>query len=860
MSYQVNLPSSAASISSSSSISDEEDDRLSDWASSLGEARQTKSLFDETVLPSPEAALEHDANIWDFRLQETCQKLGLDMFGRIRLINLIRNAGLAKDQIEALSSSDPLFKDDNLLRPVIPDDPLLQYDPDDSWSDDEDLPQPPRSTAGPSQSQSSSTAENSRISQLEAELEQARRDLASMRSLISKTVGVEDDDQDQSSVESSTQVEGKGKGKAVERDDDTHYFHSYEENDIHEIMLKDTVRTVSYARFILSNPQVFKDAIVMDVGCGTGILSMLAAKAGAKHVYAIEASGLAVKARANIKKNGFENIITVIQGKVEDIQLPVKEVDVIVSEWMGYMLLYESMLDSVLVARDRFLSASGLMASAQSQVTERGRRGYPSGLRSMDSILVRCNYETFEGLDRWWWIQEIRSGIDMFRPPSTPRSTAGPSQSQSSSTAENSRISQLEAELEQARRDLASMRSLISKTVGVEDDDQDQSSVESSTQVEGKGKGKAVERDDDTHYFHSYEENDIHEIMLKDTVRTVSYARFILSNPQVFKDAIVMDVGCGTGILSMLAAKAGAKHVYAIEASGLAVKARANIKKNGFENIITVIQGKVEDIQLPVKEVDVIVSEWMGYMLLYESMLDSVLVARDRFLSASGLMAPSQTRLVISAITGDRTWKERISFWPSVYGFDLSEMQLPAFEEGLTEVVDRDEVVTSEAVVRDINSHNATIKSLDFHSSFTLSSTSSSEVQIKAFLTHFDTFFSPISGGAFHTSLDEDVEILPFRDDEYEHPVQSLSSKGKEGEGVKVSFTTGPRGKYTHWKQVVFLLRKHITLRSNEKIEGRFYCRKSENNSRELDVEIHYRVVGEKEKEGSYEVQCYKVR
>lgn len=73
---------------------------------------------------------------------------------------------------------------------------------------------------------------------------------------------------------------------------------------------------------------------------------MFAAKAGAKQVFAIEASGLASKARENIKKNGLEGIITyaprlwnsltsrVIQGKVEDIQLPVKEVDVIISEWM----------------------------------------------------------------------------------------------------------------------------------------------------------------------------------------------------------------------------------------------------------------------------------------------------------------------------------------------------------------------------------------------------------------------------------------------------------------------------------------------------------------------------------------------
>jgi protein arginine N-methyltransferase 3 len=43
--------------------------------------------------------------------------------------------------------------------------------------------------------------------------------------------------------------------------------------DIHETMLKDTVRTMSYGEFILNNPGIFKDAIVMDVGCGSGILS-----------------------------------------------------------------------------------------------------------------------------------------------------------------------------------------------------------------------------------------------------------------------------------------------------------------------------------------------------------------------------------------------------------------------------------------------------------------------------------------------------------------------------------------------------------------------------------------------------------
>jgi protein arginine N-methyltransferase 1 len=44
-----------------------------------------------------------------------------------------------------------------------------------------------------------------------------------------------------------------------------------------------------------------------------------------------------------------------MHGKVEEIELPVPKVDVIISEWMGYFLFYESMLDTVLWARDKWL-------------------------------------------------------------------------------------------------------------------------------------------------------------------------------------------------------------------------------------------------------------------------------------------------------------------------------------------------------------------------------------------------------------------------------------------------------------------------------------------------------------------------
>lgn len=268
------------------------------------------------------------------------------------------------------------------------------------------------------------------------------------------------------------------------------------------------------------------------------------------------------------------------------------------------------------------------------------------------------------------------------------------------------------------------------------------------------------------------------------------------------------------------------------------------------------IQGKVEDITLPVKTVDVIVSEWMGYMLLYESMLDSVLHARDRFLAPEGLMAPSQTRLVISAITGARTWRERVAFWDDVYGFTMAgAMSGVYYPDAIVDVVDREEVVTSEAIVRDINSHDATPKSLDFHSDFELVSTATKDVTVRAFLTHFDTFFSPIPGVAGNVAPSHPVHIHPFADDLYTQPVAPLN----DAEANAVSFTTGPRGQPTHWKQVSFLLRKPFTLGAGQSVVGRFFCRKAADNSRELEVEIHYAVVDAGKAPEGYTVQTYKV-
>ncbi|KAF3821934.1 hypothetical protein GH733_007308 [Mirounga leonina] len=82
----------------------------------------------------------------------------------------------------------------------------------------------------------------------------------------------------------------------LQEDEDGVYFSSYGHYGIHEEMLKDKVRTESYRDFIYQNPHIFKDKVVLDVGCGTGILSMFAAKAGAKKVLGVDQSEILYQA------------------------------------------------------------------------------------------------------------------------------------------------------------------------------------------------------------------------------------------------------------------------------------------------------------------------------------------------------------------------------------------------------------------------------------------------------------------------------------------------------------------------------------------------------------------------------------
>jgi len=215
-------------------------------------------------------------------------------------------------------------------------------------------------------------------------------------------------------------------------------------------------------------------------------------------------------------------------------------------------------------------------------------------------------------------------------------------------------------------------------------------------------------------YFHQYGRLDIHAEMLKDSARTSTYREALRVHAEDLRGKVVLDVGAGTGILSIFSAReGGAAKVYAIEASTLADWTELVIAKNDLSETVKVIKSRVEDVQLP-EQVDVIVSEWMGTFLIFESMLESVLYARDRWLKPGGLMFPSYGEILLAPISVDSYYSEKVNFWRTVYDVDMSPL-IPYAKKCALEkpIIDRalkpENVLADPIVIKDIDLSNVPI-------------------------------------------------------------------------------------------------------------------------------------------------------
>ena len=157
-----------------------------------------------------------------------------------------------------------------------------------------------------------------------------------------------------------------------------------------------------------------------------------------------------------------------------------------------------------------------------------------------------------------------------------------------------------------------------------------------------------VTPEEQANYFASYSLLEHHLDLLKDKARVQAYFRAMRENEDSFAGKVVLEVGCGLGLLTILAARAGARKVYAVEATKAAAAfARRLVQSHGLENVVTVFETTVETIELP-EQVDVIISEFMGHFLLRESMIDSVIFARDRFLKPGGAIFPSHCKMLLA--------------------------------------------------------------------------------------------------------------------------------------------------------------------------------------------------------------------
>uniref|UniRef100_A0ACD5WMK6 Uncharacterized protein n=1 Tax=Avena sativa TaxID=4498 RepID=A0ACD5WMK6_AVESA len=194
--------------------------------------------------------------------------------------------------------------------------------------------------------------------------------------------------------------------------------------------------------------------------------------------------------------------------------------------------------------------------------------------------------------------------------------------------------------------------------------------------------GDAALEAHDRVYFQSYSHIGIHEAMIKDRVRTDAYRAAIMHHQKFIEGKVVMD-------------------------------ASEIVKANNLTDKIVVIHGRVEDIEVEEK-VDVIISEWMGYMLLYESMLPSVLFARDKWLKPGGLILPSHATLFMAPITNSDRYEGSVDFWCDVYGIDMSAL-VPlakkfASEEPSIELIGGENVISWPFVVKHIDCYTFTVE------------------------------------------------------------------------------------------------------------------------------------------------------
>ncbi|KAH7521241.1 hypothetical protein FEM48_Zijuj07G0012200 [Ziziphus jujuba var. spinosa] len=317
--------------------------------------------------------------------------------------------------------------------------------------------------------------------------------------------------------------------------------------------------------------------------------------------------------------------------------------------------------------------------------------------------------------------------------------------------------------------------------------------------------------DFDMAYFHSYAHVGIHEEMIKDRVRTDTYRAAIMQHQNSIAGKVVVDVGCGTGILSIFCAQAGAKRVYAVDASDIAVQANEVVKANNLSDTVIVLHGRVE------------------------SMLGSVITARDRWLKPGGLILPSNATLYMAPVTHTDRYSESIDFWRNVYGIDMSAM-LPlakqcAFEEPSVETITGENVLTWPHVVKHVDCYSISIHELESVTT-RYKFKSMMRAPLHGFAFWFDVEFS---GAAESPTNNHEPSLLVDN-----NIMDGNQRKKRSNPNEALVLSTAPEDPPTHWQQTLIYFYDPIEVEQDQLIEGSITLSQSKENARFMNIHLEY--------------------
>jgi protein arginine N-methyltransferase 1 len=211
---------------------------------------------------------------------------------------------------------------------------------------------------------------------------------------------------------------------------------------------------------------------------------------------------------------------------------------------------------------------------------------------------------------------------------------------------------------------------------------------------------------------------DEHRQYLSDKARLAAFSSAVLST--VRHGDIVIDLASGTGIMGLLACRAGARRVYSIEEGGICVVAQQVASANGFGDRVRFIKGHSRHVHLPEK-VDVVIADQIGNFGFNAGLIQYFADARQRFLKPQGTTIPRRLDLIVAPVE-DHDLFGQVEFWNTCRaGFDFKSTRVFAANTGYQVNLSPSSVCGKPAVIASLDLNHATTRTFRGETRLTVS-------------------------------------------------------------------------------------------------------------------------------------------